>query len=463
MNVGHRRVNWSAESSERQRLEALLKAANGRRQSRVLDFEAVRATVDAALSNPNRFAWAHGGQADDMRSRTTLCLAAERDDAVVVGVAEVHAKNVVPSLGWPDLPKWDAFNDAANASLVARWARARRTDDRVALPLVDPDRSRPRASLSTLLDDIVAHPDDDRPRLVYADALSDRGDPRGEFIALQCADRATTSAAHRQREEELLAAHRAEWLRGVPEGLGVTCRFERGFVVEVVAQSADALKRLEDFVAREPVDSLVVPHAFDSQLAQFPRWVERVRALRVDAHSLSSGWREFLESRRFGRLTTLVVSGEKQVAAFARLVPSAFPRLVELGLTHSASPFFAQSLFHSKWFGALRSLNMSDDLLGFEDVQRLARLPALKLDELMLDGNRLGNDAAELLATTPNLVRRLRLLSLNRNRIGPQGAEALVRSTALPAQALLSLEKNHFGARFAARLLELRPNLRVSS
>src|SRR2546422_761256 len=33
---------------------------------------------------------------------------------------------------------------------------------------------------------ICAHPDDDGPRLVYADWLDERGDPRGEFIRVQC-------------------------------------------------------------------------------------------------------------------------------------------------------------------------------------------------------------------------------------------------------------------------------------
>jgi uncharacterized protein (TIGR02996 family) len=34
---------------------------------------------------------------------------------------------------------------------------------------------------------IIAEPDDDVPRLVYADWLDERGDPRGEFIRVQCA------------------------------------------------------------------------------------------------------------------------------------------------------------------------------------------------------------------------------------------------------------------------------------
>ena len=37
-----------------------------------------------------------------------------------------------------------------------------------------------------LLDEVLGHPDDDVPRRVYADWLSERGDPRGELIAVQC-------------------------------------------------------------------------------------------------------------------------------------------------------------------------------------------------------------------------------------------------------------------------------------
>ena len=34
---------------------------------------------------------------------------------------------------------------------------------------------------------IIECPDDDAPRLIYADWLDERGDPRGEFIRVQCA------------------------------------------------------------------------------------------------------------------------------------------------------------------------------------------------------------------------------------------------------------------------------------
>src|SRR5258708_18533071 len=34
---------------------------------------------------------------------------------------------------------------------------------------------------------IIANPDDDTPRLIYADWLDEQGEPRGEFIRVQCA------------------------------------------------------------------------------------------------------------------------------------------------------------------------------------------------------------------------------------------------------------------------------------
>ena len=36
------------------------------------------------------------------------------------------------------------------------------------------------------LQQIVAAPEDVEPRLVYADWLEERGDPRGDFIRIQC-------------------------------------------------------------------------------------------------------------------------------------------------------------------------------------------------------------------------------------------------------------------------------------
>lgn len=86
-------------------------------------------------------------------------------------------------------------------------------------------------SVQTLLLEVAARPADLSARLVLADALIERGDPRGEFIALQCKEQPT--AADQRRAAQLLAQHRDDWLsapvRAVIDPRSVV--FERGFLV----------------------------------------------------------------------------------------------------------------------------------------------------------------------------------------------------------------------------------------
>src|SRR5436309_1145138 len=80
----------------------------------------------------------------------------------------------------------------------------------------------------------LANPDDDTPRLVYADWLTDRDDPRGEFIALQCLLARTEEADPRRpsleaRERQLLVRHQEQWL-GALRPLLSRWVFRRGFL-----------------------------------------------------------------------------------------------------------------------------------------------------------------------------------------------------------------------------------------
>src|SRR5262245_55829511 len=64
----------------------------------------------------------------------------------------------------------------------------------------------------SLLAAVHESPEDDAPRRVYADWLTDHGDPRGEFIAVQCELAGLTDADPRwpelkARERDLLEAH----------------------------------------------------------------------------------------------------------------------------------------------------------------------------------------------------------------------------------------------------------------
>jgi uncharacterized protein (TIGR02996 family) len=87
-----------------------------------------------------------------------------------------------------------------------------------------------------LLTEILAALDDDGPRLVYADWLTERGDPRGELIQVQCALAAgglddATRAALVLRERELLETHGRDWLLDMlgtmAEGIDIVGSAER--------------------------------------------------------------------------------------------------------------------------------------------------------------------------------------------------------------------------------------------
>ena len=63
---------------------------------------------------------------------------------------------------------------------------------------------------------VCERPDDDAPRLIFADWLEERGDPRGEFIRVQCIQARMAEGDKRRhglraREQELLQIHRKEW------------------------------------------------------------------------------------------------------------------------------------------------------------------------------------------------------------------------------------------------------------
>ncbi|MBL8909495.1 MAG: TIGR02996 domain-containing protein [Archangium sp.] len=85
---------------------------------------------------------------------------------------------------------------------------------------------------SAMIEAIVAAPNDDTPRLVYADWLTEHQDPRGEFITLQI-QRAAGGAtkASRAREEAILADHRRSFLGPLAKCVEMSgLRFDRGFL-----------------------------------------------------------------------------------------------------------------------------------------------------------------------------------------------------------------------------------------
>ena len=109
---------------------------------------------------------------------------------------------------------------------------------------------------------IVARPDEDLPRLVYADFLQEAGhDDRAELIRVQCAlERLPPADPERleltRRETELLAATKMRAWR-IPDLTGPQT-FRRG-MIESVETTAESLVRLGPDALRPP------PHGQDKR------------------------------------------------------------------------------------------------------------------------------------------------------------------------------------------------------
>ncbi|MBL8916623.1 MAG: TIGR02996 domain-containing protein [Archangium sp.] len=172
----------------------------------------------------------------------------------------------------------------------------------------------------TLLEAIYARPEDDGARAVYADALSARGDPRGEFITLQLAPKLTT--AQRARMRSLLDKHERIWSGPLVTVLEKRT-YERGFLVAgelgyLVSErlhptapewkTVERLKRATPKIGKQ-FNQLVELETYDSMSGTFPRLT-------------SLGVQDLVQVAKaeFPKLESLEVSdaSEKQLKAFLK-------------------------------------------------------------------------------------------------------------------------------------------------
>jgi len=111
------------------------------------------------------------------------------------------------------------------------------------------------------LQDILAHPDDDAPRLIFADWLEEQGDSaRAEFIRVQCAlDGAELSPQRRtalmRRENQILDEWDKEWVRPIRR-LVTNWTYHRGFIDEVVMWDYVFLLNADRLFRRVPIQHL---------------------------------------------------------------------------------------------------------------------------------------------------------------------------------------------------------------
>jgi hypothetical protein len=168
------------------------------------------------------------------------------------------------------------------------------------------------------------------------------------------------------------------------------------------------------------------------------------------------GFEQFARSASLHGLSCLRVSGSGVGPLVVRLLMEnkALSQLSELEISTSPSGQEVAGLLasdHNSW--QLSALDLGHCRLGDEGVQDLASPRLSSLRELNLTGNELSDDGAARLAEA-ECFRNLRHLELSHNRITSAGGEALARSRALTLLHL-GLEGNEIGEE-AAQLLRDR-------
>jgi uncharacterized protein (TIGR02996 family) len=134
-------------------------------------------------------------------------------------------------------------------------------------------RTMPEAFLA----DIIAHPADDAPRLIYADWLEENGQPeRAEFIRVQCRlldaqpwppMSLEDMERLQKRERELLKANHQSWgdlpIVFVPR-LSVeplrqnNARYRRGFIADICCTADDWLAHADALTAAQPIEAVTL-------------------------------------------------------------------------------------------------------------------------------------------------------------------------------------------------------------
>jgi uncharacterized protein (TIGR02996 family) len=257
---------------------------------------------------------------------------------------------------------------------------------------------------------VLAAPDDDAPRLIYADWLDEQGEcDRAEFIRVQCAlarggwegDRGPEL---RRRERELLRRHEGAWVGALADFVsGWT--FERGFVGGLTVMTEAFLRHA----------------ALIFELA--PARHVKLRGAR------------------------------RHMAALA--AEPALQSLASLDLSFNLiDPVGAATFFRSPYLGSLAALNLCWNALGSDGVRTLAEARSLAAPRhFNLERTIRQPGGVSVVAASP-VCAALTELSLAGNALSAADVRALAHSASLKNLQVLDLGDTGIDARGRALLRE---------
>jgi uncharacterized protein (TIGR02996 family) len=332
-----------------------------------------------------------------------------------------------------------------------------------------------------LLAAIRHRPDDDAPRLVYADWLEEQGDgPRARLIHLQCRVAELPrwerdAVAARRDVDQLLCDHGDRWRGELPALDGVAwTTFRRGFVDAIRVTTVDALYRHAAAIAEAAPVTRVEVETFDEMVNDDdPVPLPWLRALRVTWH-----WQSFRVRATGSLLATpaeleIVATQGGTVDMLSTRVAAPIERLHILGSHTVATAVVDQLVAMASSRTTLRSLGVGTRFVDhdsgyFEDptlrgpgAERLAGARFDRVEALDVSRQRVTDDGlASLVGSLPRLselaARGSELgelvwlprehgaaivrLDLGDNAIGDAGARAIAAASRTARVASLALD-----------------------
>jgi uncharacterized protein (TIGR02996 family) len=358
-----------------------------------------------------------------------------------------------------------------------------------------------------LLRAILANPDDDALRLVYADWLEEHGEAEhARFIRSQV-ETARVPQWHPVWVRARYIDRLVGWPNGIPSGSVPYPRlpeglewlggpYRRGFPSAVLCRGTETLLRhADEMFALAPVEELELgPVEIGGRLDLAPvvaaPWFARIRRLKVVLATLERGSITALQVSPYAanltdldvitctfpdaladlfappliaRLRRLAVHVRDEGADLAGFVKGAGGphRLRSLRLTAGRNHdrprlLIGTGVFAVPLLRGLSELDLSHNLLGPDGIHELEASPIVEgLESLSLNWTRIGPGEIAALANSPRLA-RLQRLELANNGLPRTTATVLAGSPHLANLRVLNLEKNQLDDRAAAALAASR-------
>lgn len=336
-----------------------------------------------------------------------------------------------------------------------------------------------------LLAAVLSNPDDDTPRLVYADWIEEHGQPdRAAFIRTQIeAVRAEPFSKQareaEKRANELLNRYRnwKEWTDAIRDHVQIIdFRFERGFVSHVDVEPGAFLRMARELFQDHPVQSLrLVPHTNPDLRAELSPVFElpclkqlKKLAFAPRTEFLYEDYEAMSESAHLGGITELAIreSPFDPPRLEEILTSKRFPSLAGLDLSDSShlGPAVSSALVRA-CHRDIRRLDVSRVQITSELWLEIFKKGCIQsIEELRLGWSPLPSDTGPLFHINIGWVipwERLVVLDLSGQRLGDEGVKEIVGIPETAALRWLSLADNWL-THESVRLLTAAKHLRLN-